>query len=134
MQGICDGFRIGFDYKHYSCKPAKENMHSAFKHPDVVRDNIAKEYALGRLLGPLDLQTLHGDQISRFGVIPEGTSDNWQMIVDLSLPKGHSVNDGIDLDLCSLTYISMDDAVRAILYMGRGTMLAKVDIKSAYRI
>ena len=45
----------------------------------------------------------------------------------LSNPSGTSVNDGIDPELCSLSYISVDD-------VGRGTMLGKTDIKSAYRI
>ena len=81
--------------KHYSCKPAKENMHSAFEHPDVVRDNIGKECSLGQLLGPFDPQSLPGVQISRFGEIPKDTSGNWRMIVDLSSPEGHSVTTGL---------------------------------------
>ena len=44
------------------------------------------------------------------------------------------MNDGIDPEVCSLSYVTVDDAARAILSMGRGTLLAKVDIKSAYRI
>ena len=54
--------------------------------------------------------------------------------MDLSAPKGKSVNDGIDNDLCSLSYISIDHAAEAIVSKGKGTYLAKVDIQSAYRI
>ena len=36
--------------------------------------------------------------------------------------------------ICSLSYMTVDDAARAIVSMGQGAMLAKVDIKSAYRI
>ena len=42
----------------------------------------------------------------------------------------HSVNDGIDARLCSLSYVSVDDIAAALLRLGRG---AKTDIKSAYR-
>ena len=43
------------------------------------------------------------------------------------------MNDGIVQDLCSLSYISVDDAALEILSQGLGALLAKVDIKSAYR-
>ena len=56
------------------------------------------------------------------------------MIVDLSAPKGKSVNDGIDPALCSLTYVTVDDAVSAILRTGKGAFIAKEDIKQAYRM
>ena len=46
-------------------------------------------------------------------------------------PRGHSVNDGIPKDLCSLSYITIDDAVNHILELGCGTHLAKIDIKNA---
>ena len=54
-------------------------------------------------------------------------------MVDLSAPEGGSVNDGIAQDLCSLSYIGVEDAAWAILARGRNTLLAKVDIRSAYR-
>ena len=105
-------------------------MRLAGEYPEVVRDYIAKECLLWRLLGPFDPQGLPGVHTSRFGVIPKGNSGNWRLILDLSAPEGFSVNDGIEPGLCSLSYVS----VEVILRMGRGTRLAKVDIKSAYRI
>ena len=56
------------------------------------------------------------------------------MIVDLSSPTNHSVNDSISKELCSLVYASVDDAVERILQLGRGTKLVKLDIQSSYRI
>jgi len=52
--------------------------------------------------------------------------------VDLSHPSGHSINDGIPKDLCSLTYITVDTAIEQIQTLGRGTLLTKLDIKSAF--
>lgn len=109
-------------------------MRSALEHADVVRDYLAKECALGRVLGPFDPASLPQVHVSRFGVIPKGTSGQWRLILDLSSPEGHSVNDGIDSDICSLSYVTVDDAAKAILQMGSGGLLTKVDIKSAYRI
>ena len=40
----------------------------------------------------------------------------------------------IDSDMCSLSYVSVDDAARLIMAHGPGAALAKIDIKSAYQI
>ncbi len=55
------------------------------------------------------------------------------MIVDLSAPEAHSVNDGIDRVLSSVSYTSVDDVVKRVLELGEGTRLAKADVKAAYR-
>jgi len=57
-----------------------------------------------------------------------------RLILDLSYPEGKSVNDGIELELCSLKYVSVDDAVRVVLELGTGTQLAKLDIQNVYCI
>ena len=53
--------------------------------------------------------------------------------MDMSAPKGASVNEGIDEAPSALSYVGVGDAVRGITSFGRGTLLAKVYIKSAYR-
>lgn len=46
-----------------------------------------------------------------FGIIPKKSKPGkWRLIVDLSSPEGHSVNDGISKDLA---YVSIDDVVAA---------------------
>ena len=49
--------------------------------------------------------------------------------MDLSHPKGHSVNDGILPHLCSLQYVTIDEAIKGITQLGQGTLLAKIDVK-----
>ena len=58
--------------------------------------------------------------------------NKWHLIFDLSSPSGHSVNDGIPKELCSMSYISVDDAVHKILGTGPCSLLANIDIKSAF--
>ena len=53
--------------------------------------------------------------------------------MDFSHPARGSVSDRIEADLCSLKYPSVDDAVRKLLAKIPGTLMAKVDIESAYR-
>ena len=134
MEGIRDGFRVGFDYSRHSCKWATGNMSSALEHPEVVRDYLAQECSEGRILGPFPVEDQPGLQVSRFGVILKGKSGKWRLIIDLSAPEGRSVNDGIEPELCSLSYVNVHEAAVAIRKAGRGAFLAKVDIKQAYRI
>ena len=44
-----------------------------------------------------------------------------------------SVNDLIDKEACSLTYVRIDDAIRAICQQGRGAHLCKVAIADAFK-
>ena len=134
LVGIQNGFRIGFDYSQYQCRKAKCNMLLARQNSGVVTEYLEKECRLGRLIGPLKKGSID-THINRFGVIPKPHQPGkWRLIVDLSYPEGGSVNAGIDPNLCSLTYKSVDDAVRIIARKGRGTLLAKLDLESAYRM
>ena len=53
--------------------------------------------------------------------------------MDLSFPEGSSVNDAISGEDCSLSYVSVDQIAACVLALGRGSLLAKSDVKQAYR-
>ena len=109
-------------------------MLSAEQHPEIVDCYLAKECRLGRVRGPWEATQLPDVHISKFGVIPKPHQQGeWRLIVNLSHPAGGSVNDGIEAELCSLKYPSVDDAVRKLLVKIPGTLMAKVGIESAYR-
>ena len=109
-------------------------MRSALQNPEPVDEYLAVELHAGRIVGPLNADQVKNAQISRLGVIPKaGQPNKWRLILDLSSPRGHSVNDGIDKELCSLKYASVEDAVQTIWSLGQGTLLAKIDIEHAYR-
>ena len=74
-------------------------------------------------------------QINRLGVIPKGrASGKWRLITDLLFPEGRGVNDGIDPLVCSLRYTTVYKADQAVGCLGVGTLLAKLDVRSAYRL
>ena len=50
----------------------------------------------------------------------------WQLILDLSSPLGHSVNDGILKEPLSIQYMKVDDIISGILSLG------KFDVESAH--
>jgi hypothetical protein len=68
-------------------------------------------------------------------MVPKAHQTNkWRLIVDLSYPDGHSVNDGIAPELAIINYSSVDEAAAIIRSLGRGTLLLKIDLKDAYRL
>ena len=66
------------------------------------------------------------------------SSDKTRVIIDLSWPKGQSVNSSIDSDRYLnvdfvLTYRSIDNITDEVLRLGRGCQIFKVDISRAFR-
>lgn len=133
LQGIREGFRLGFD-KPVTLKSAKRNKLSTCQHAEIIDAYLANEVRLGRVGGPFHSPPLPNLHISSFGVIPKkGQPGKWRLIVDLSSPLGHSVNDGIDPDAWTLQYIKIDDIIKMLSKFGPGALMAKFDIESAYR-
>ena len=91
------------------------------------------ERQAGRVLGPFDRDQFPMVQVSPFGVIPKSEPGKWRLILDLSSPEGFSVNDGVDKDWCSLSYMSVDEVAERVVEVGKGALLAKFDLKAAYR-
>ena len=65
-------------------------------------------------------------------------SDKKRIVLDLSWPKGCSVNDGVTPDVYldtyfKLTYSSIDDITNTLKKLGPWAMLFKVNISSAFR-
>ena len=132
INGLHNGFRIGFN-REAKLKSCTHNMLSAAQLPQVIDDYLLQELALERVaIVPQDwAPNVH---TSPFGIIPKKHKPGkWRLILDLSSPTELSVNDGIDKDHCSLSYTSNDEVVKCIISQGRGAMLAKIDIKQAYR-
>ncbi len=53
VQGIKEGFHIGFDRDSVKCCTLQQNMQSAIVNPSVVTGYLEKECRLGRVVGPL---------------------------------------------------------------------------------
>ncbi len=91
-------------------------MPSAGGRPEVVCKYIQEEMKKGRVV--IVSQSIRERDIihtSPFGVIPKKSKpDKWRLILDLSSPIDHSVNDGIERELTSLSYVSIDDVVNQV--------------------
>ena len=131
LTAIKIGVRIGHTGpRHYT---HARNLSSAFQHPEVIDQELAKECDAGRILGPFTTSPIYPLQCSGLGAIPK-KNGKWRMIMHLSAPAGRSVNDGIHPEEFSLHYSSVDDAVAILLHLGKGALMAKIDLKSAFRM
>ena len=70
VNGLRDGFRIGFQHDKAHCRPATTNMQSAFMYPEPVVTYLESEQLANRIVGPFDSSL--NIQVNRFGVIPKG--------------------------------------------------------------
>ncbi len=124
-QGIANGFHIGYEADRAPLQAREGNMISAAQHPEVVSMYyLAEELEAGRVIKVGSQQEAKeiGIYCSPFGVISKwGRSGKWRLIVNLSVPEGKSMNDGISKE-------------RTVQGLGKGALMAKMDIKQAYCI
>ena len=133
--GIEHGFHIGIQQAPFNLKSSRRNMSSAISHPQVIEEYIGPQVGLGNILGPFQSSEFPEIHVNRFGCIPKKHQPGkWRLITDLSFPKGRSVNDLIDPRLCSLSYITVEEVARKAMSLGPGSLMAKIDIRSAYRL
>ena len=117
LDGIEHGFSSGFHSSLAALRTSSRNFLSADEHPKVIDEWLANEVSKGRVARPFPLSPFSHSQCSPFGVIPKKDQPGkWWLILDLSSPHGHSVNNGIPKDPYSLQYISVDDALRILLF------------------
>ena len=116
-----------------SYKSEKWNLLSAETNADVVTAYLDEEVTLVRVLGPLHVGSIPGIQGSPFGVIPNthtlGSSGSY-----LIQREAMSIMVLLQFYFCCPTLIQMIQAELQLVFLGRGTLLAKIDVKSAYRI
>ncbi|KAM4013494.1 LOW QUALITY PROTEIN: uncharacterized protein ACNLHF_003571 [Anomaloglossus baeobatrachus] len=129
--GFGEGFRIPAPV--FEVPGATRNLVSAYQHAAVVAEKLRKEVALGRMAGPFRALPFHL-VVSPLGVVPKKEPGKFRLIHHLSYPRGRSVNDGIPAELCSVVYTSFDEATKWVKRCGRGALLAKTDIESAFRL
>ena len=83
--------------------------------------------------GPFTTPPFSPMQSSGLGIVPKKTG-RLRVIHHLSAREGSSVNNGIPADKFSLKNTHVDDAVRAIMSVGCGALLTKLDIRNAFRL
>ena len=95
---------------------------------------LSKELGAHRLVGPFSSPPFSVFRVSPLGLVPKKVEGEFPLIHHLSYPKGSSLNDGISSDYTSVSYATVEDAIRLIKSVGPHCFLAKTDIKNAFRL
>ena len=136
VQYLATGFTMGFplhsEGPHFSCH--SNNLLSAIQNPTAVDAKLSKELNAQRLAGPFSSPPFPVFRISPLGLVPKKVEGEFRLIHHLSFPKGSSLNDGISPDHTSVSYATVEDAIRHIRTVGSSCFLAKTNIKNAFRI
>ncbi len=131
LNGIRHGFSLGL--VEGPLKSALRNCSSAYDQPDLIDSYLDEEIRFGAIAGPFLVPPLDNLHINRFGVIPKSTSVKFRLIRDLSFPQSLSVNSLIPDSEADVSYAGIPKAITIIMRLGQGTLLAKFDIRRAYR-
>ena len=132
---IKDRFPLDFDRKS-ELEPTYDNHASANQYVDQLDHYLTEELKYGAIYGPFK-QLPFPVHISPLMTRPKQNSDKHCTIMDISWPKGASINNAIHkfkyLDTYfSLSYPSIDHIVQQVKQLGPGSLLYKVDISRSF--
>ena len=130
------GFPLDFD-REVILQSTFFNHASPVKYSDHVSAHIQTEMQYGAIYG-LFAQPPFQCHISPFLTRDKPNSDKRRVILDLSFPSGHSVNDGVPKDkylgsYFDLKYPSVGHIVQSLKELGADALLYKIDISRAFR-
>ena len=109
------------------------NLKSAHLHPEAISAALAKEVSNCHTAGHFLSPPIPNLQCSPLGVVPK-KDGSWCIIMDPSSPHGSSFNDFIPKDDYTLHYASFDEALTLVARYGQKALMAKLDIKHAFRL
>lgn len=133
---LYEGFKQGFKIQYQGPRQQRfcKNLLSVQQHENIVAEKLQKEVSLGRIAGPFNFLPFSNLQCSPIGIVPKKEINEFRLIHHLSYPDGASINNFIPDELCSVSYTTVDDAIKQIKKLGKNCLLAKTDIASAFRI
>ena len=137
LQYLKFGFPLSAKNTHLLNNTDIDNHFSAREYPDQVNQYIEKEKSLGAMIGPFDAPPSAYFHCSPLLTRPK-EADKRRIILNLSYPKGNSVNDMVDRDhfdgqMFRLKFPTIDDITQECLSIGSEARLAKIDVARAFR-
>ena len=133
---LFNGFHQGFRLNCASPPSSftSTNLKSALQLPDIISEKIQKELAASRIAGPFVDPPFENFVCSPLGLCPKKQEGDFRMIHHLSYPENNSVNSGIPEEFSTVSYATIQQAIATAKVLGKGSFLAKSDIKSAFRL
>ena len=132
--GFKEGFRIPSDLTVDPQKHQYTNHRSAVENKQLTQKKLNKELELQRIMGPFKRPPFEPFIVSPLGLVPKKAQGQYRLIHDLSFPKEDSVNSHIDPLYTAVSYEDLDCCIALLLSLGQGTLIAKADLKDAFRI
>ena len=125
------GFPLSFD-RNLDLNSTAHNHPSAIQFIEHVDQYIQEELSYQAIIGPLT-EMAFKIHISPFMTREKAGSDTRRTIIDLSWPKGASVNDGVLKDSYlgtdfKMHYPSVDTIIQQVITTGPAARIFKVDI------
>eukprot|EP00731_Ephydatia_muelleri_P001726 Em0001g1726a len=114
--------------------PKAINLASTLSHPEAIDAELDTEVRAGRVLGPFPLRPSGNLRTSGLGVVPK-ENGKLRVILHLSAPEGHSVNDFISREEFTLHYSTIHHVVALLGRLNRGALMATLlDLQAAFRM
>ena len=136
INGFTNGFDTGFTRLpelSFECK----NLLSARRYPISTSELIKSELSKGFLIGPFDSIPFSEYRINPVGIAIGKYSSKKRLIVDMSAPHENdhhpSLNELINKEDYSLSYVTIDNAISLIKNVGKGAWLCKTDLQDAFK-
>ena len=133
VKGFTEGFDIGYLGDRNNTLESN-NLKSCLNSEEIVENKLTKEINKGRISEGYVSPPYCNFVCSPIGLVPKKVEGEFRLIHHLSYPKGTSVNDGIPDYLSTVSYATVDTAIKEIKKLGKGAFIAKSDIESAFRL
>ena len=100
----------------------------------MVTAFLDNQISQGFMIGPFPPESCTYVQVACLAVVPKKTVGKFRVVVNLSAPESASVNDNLHRNLTHVAHSSIEDAVLLMHHLSRSCLMAKVDIRTAYRL
>ena len=120
---------IGYQGPHHNVQAP--NLPSTSAYPEMIDKYLKKECSSGRMAGPFPQPPFQPFHCSGLGVVQKQDS-TWWVMTHLSAPDSLKIFD-IDQESITLSYTTVDDTVGIYQQLKRGSLLAKIDLKKAFK-
>jgi hypothetical protein len=113
---------------------ASRNLSSALEQPEFMDEAVSSLCAKSQVHGPFNAPPLSPFCCSPLGSVTRKRNPNKRRLINhLSWPRGLSVNDGIPDSEAFISYDMFERAVEDLIRSGPGSLMAKLDLKEAFR-
>src|SRR5882724_3621379 len=135
MSAILNIIHVGASISHLGPQTLQScnNLRSALDHSAIVSKEIDSLISGGHIHGHFKEPLLPNFRCSPLGTSTCKRNPKFRVFNHYSWPKGHSINDETPDEEGSIIYNLFTSVAKALQESGRGSLLAKLDLKDAYR-